>query len=404
MKHTRNDSVSILTKAKMPKPYGTSISLAARHFHGVGAQDKATIVADAMLAEPGVEVVGVLDASGRALGLLRKEHILSLLGKPFGREILARIPVAEIAERATSYSADSGLFAVAEGMLEGGSDTRAPYAIIEDDFGRFLGLVATRDLTDYLSRMTREDIALAGALQDRLMAGNRSVTCPGLAHQAWSRPAKGIGGDFWFVKDLGCQRSFLCLCDVSGKGVAASLVMSMVWGMLSAFDYRRGLEELILALNETVITTFHLEKYLTGFFAIHDAASGSLEIADMGHSHVLLHRGNRVYRPKGKRPNLPIGIERDFKPALDRWKLLPGDTLMVFSDGLIEQENGRGEEFGIVRLARAFSNLMRTGEPLAASLPAVLDDFKGRTAQQDDISFVAFGPNVYAAALRKNDT
>jgi len=266
--------------------------------------------------------------------------------------------------------------------------TEEEYRVLVDGEGRFVALVSSRDLAAYLSRMTRDDIELAGKLQERLLAGNESLSGESWAIEPWSRPAMGVGGDFYFTRRLPGGGAFLALCDVSGKGVAASLVVSMVWGMLAMCDFERGLRSLVRSLNSVVVASFHLEKYLTGFFAVLDPAQGRLLAADMGHSHVLLFRDGKVLSPKGGGLNLPIGVEQEIEPTISSWNLLEGDRLLVFTDGITEQEDEEGEEFGLRRLSSASLRAFARGERLSSLLPAVIDGFRGGIPQQDDMSFL----------------
>lgn len=259
-------------------------------------------------------------------------------------------------------------------------------AVLGDD-GRPLGIIA-RDLVTFMLRMTQEDIELAGRLQERLQEGNEPIGGGNWDFEAWSRPAKGVGGDFWFTRALGDGRVFLALCDVSGKGVAASLVVSMIWGMLRMYDFRNGLSSLVCVLNEAIVSTFQLEKYLTGFFAIFDPGNLQIEVADMGHAHALLFREGRARRILSRARNLPIGIETTIKPTISRWCLARGDTLLVFSDGLIEQENSEGREYGERCLAFAANRALAQGSSLREVLPARIDRYRGGTPQQDDMSFM----------------
>jgi sigma-B regulation protein RsbU (phosphoserine phosphatase) len=76
------------------------------------------------------------------------------------------------------------------------------------------------------------------------------------------------------------------------------------------------------------------------------------------------------------------------EPRLARWKLREGDALLVYSDGLTEQQNADGEEFGETRLAKACASAIAAGETLEAAVPRAIEAFKGRTPQQDDMSML----------------
>jgi sigma-B regulation protein RsbU (phosphoserine phosphatase) len=371
---------AVLERVDEVRMYSSSAIHAAKYFHFAHSDALVLELADEFQEEQGLPAVAVVDGGGKVLGIVRKEKLFGLLGKPFGRDVLAKSAVSEIVEVVPSFDAHADLFAVAETMLPNGGD----YCLLLGPGDRFLGVLASQDLANYLSRMTQEDIELAGKLQERLMG----LEGAGDKVEAWSRPAKGVGGDFYFTKKLPDEKLFLALCDVSGKGVAASIIVSMVWGMLTMFDYGRGLRELVIGINESIIATFHLEKYLTGIFLIYDAAESRLLCADMGHSHAVLFRSGKPRSLKGPRGNLPVGVEAELDPAIYPYKLMPGDELLVYSDGLIEQEDGAGNEFGERRLIGTAASALARGESLRVSIPGALDLHRGATPQQDDMSFL----------------
>jgi phosphoserine phosphatase RsbU/P len=381
-------NASILDEVHPGRSYSASVLRAARHFWTVSASARAGELADELQRKLGVQVVAVLGEGRRTIGIIRRDRLFSLLSKPFGREILGRMCVGELVEEAPVFDPHEGIFAVAQEALGPEEEGRPQYQLLVDGDGSFQGALSTQDLANYLSRMTQEDIELAGQLQERLQDRNQEVGGEGWGFEAWSRAAKGVGGDFCFSRPIGGGKAFVALCDVSGKGVAASLVVAMVWGMLRMYDFAHGLRNLLFGLNEAIVGTFHLEKYLTGFFAIFDPDGAILSAADMGHSHALLFRAGKVLVPRMELRNLPIGIERSIDPVIVRWRLAPGDGLLVYSDGLTEQEDGEGREFGERRLARTVVQALGRGAALAEAISSALDVHRGRIPQQDDMSFM----------------
>jgi sigma-B regulation protein RsbU (phosphoserine phosphatase) len=372
------------------RDYGTTVLRAARHRHSVPGDVNTIALADELGKRPEIELVAVVDEDGRPRGLILREALFALLGKPFGREVLGRSKAEELAEPFPLLDYHTALFAagatVAGSPATAGSPAIAgeasAYRVLVDADGRFRAALSMRDLAEHLSRITEDDIELAGRIQERLEAANEPIAGEGYRFEAWSRPAKGVGGDFWYSSRLEDGSAFLALCDVSGKGVAASLVVSLVWGMLRMYDFSRGLLALLVALNEAIVMTFHLEKYLTAFFCIFDPETGVLRSADMGHSHAFVLRDGKPRSLKSSDRNLPIGVEPRLEPVIYRWRLRPGDALVVYSDGITEQENEAGDEFGEGRFAAAALEAVRHG------LPAVLDAHRGSTPQQDDMSFM----------------
>jgi sigma-B regulation protein RsbU (phosphoserine phosphatase) len=384
-------AASCLLPAREKKIYSTSILKAARHFSGVRAREKVLDLVDALQREPGITVVAALDGEDHVVGLVRRDHLFDLVGKPFGRDVLSRSLVSDIAEKAITIDAESELFSIAESVLHGTDDPGTMYFPLTDGEGVFLGILGSQDLANYLSRMTSEDIRLAGQLQDRLMSGRELMGGKGWTMEAWSRSAKGVGGDFYFSRMLDDGRLFFALCDVSGKGVAASIIVAMVWGMLQMYEFSAGLEDLLVRINEAIISNFHLEKYLTGIFMIYDPATCLLSSADMGHSHSFLLRDGKAFPLRGKQANLPVGIEHEIKPKVYSWRLRPGDRLVAYSDGITEQENTEGGEFGERRFVFLASRAFSRGDRLSIVLPVDFDAFRGRTPQQDDMTFIALG-------------
>lgn len=373
----------LISEVEATREYGLTVLKAARHRYYASRETTATALADELGKRPEVEVLALLDEDRRPVGLISREGLFALLGKPFGREVLGRTRAWELAQTAPLLDCHTSLFSAGERGAES-----SPYRILVDPEGRYRAILSSRDLAEHLSRITEEDIELAGRIQERLEAGNEVLESNQYIFEAWSRPAKGVGGDFWYSKRLEGDRAFFALCDVSGKGVAASLVVSLVWGMLRMFDFRNGLATLLVSLNEALVATFHLEKYLTGFFGVYDPGTGLLEAADMGHAHALVFREGRARRLESRNRNLPVGVEPKLSPVLDRWRLRSGDALFVYSDGIPEQEDPRGAELGERRLAALVLEALRGGSSLRSTLPASLDRHRGKTPQQDDMSFI----------------
>ncbi|HSV56670.1 MAG TPA: SpoIIE family protein phosphatase [Magnetospirillaceae bacterium] len=371
------------------KIYSASILKVARHFWTVSMDALVRDLAEEFRHRPEVPAAAVVDQDGRSYGIVRAERLFYLLGKPFGLEILGRTTVREVMEECPRWLAQEELFKVTAQILPGSGEGAVGWHLLEDGEGRFAGFFTAQDLSNYLSGITRRDVESAGRLQERLIAGQELLSGAGWRVEAWSRPAAGIGGDLTFVRKLSEDQAFLCLCDVSGKGVSASVLVSMIWGMLRMHDYDRGQTRLLRELNSAVVEAFHLEKYLTGVFLSWDGRTRKLSCADMGHSHIFVFRGCMPARVRSARRNLPLGLDPALEPSFNSWCLEPGDVILVYSDGFTEQENLQGKEYGERRLCGAVRRCLEAGKPLAEGLPDDLDGFRGSLPQQDDASFIA---------------
>jgi sigma-B regulation protein RsbU (phosphoserine phosphatase) len=376
------------------KIYGSSLLRVAEAFEWVFEDFRVTDLAEAFQAQDDRMVVGVCDAQGRAQGIVSRVHLFNLLGKPFGREILSRKPVAEICQSVEAFDMNTNLFQAAERLQSSMDKTALHHYLLTDSDGHFRGIFSSKDLLAYLSKITQEDIQLAAQLQERLVKNRLGESGPGWGVEAFSQSAKGLGGDFYHVMPLADGKLFLALGDVSGKGVAASVLTSLLWGVLQFYDYRKGLKKLLSQVNEALIRTFHLEKYLTGIFLILDPVTRELTMADMGHGHAWLIRGGkaRPLRPVGPQGtpgmNLPLGIDLGLDPQVFRLKLQAGDLACFYTDGLTEQEDEAGQEFGetgVVRLACRYGD---RAQDLPDALLGRLAAHQGEVPRLDDVTWL----------------
>jgi sigma-B regulation protein RsbU (phosphoserine phosphatase) len=383
-----------LVSIRPERIYGSSLLRVAETFEFVPDTQRVTVLAELFQTHPDQMAVGVCDEKGKALGLVTRVHLFTLLGKPFGREVLSRKPVIEIIEHVENFDMNSNLFQTAEKLQESMDRSLVHYYLLTDAEGAFRGIFSSKDLLAYLSKITQEDIHLAGQLQERLVKGRLSQKGEGWSIEAFSQSAKGLGGDFYHVMPLPDGRLFLALGDVSGKGVAASVLTSLLWGVLQFYDYRKGLKRLLAQVNEALIRTFHLEKYLTGIFLLLDPKTRELTLADMGHGHSWLVRGGKARPLRFPGPtgasgmNLPLGIDLELTPQVYRTRLQTGDLLCLYTDGLTEQENEAGEEFGEVAVVRQACRHSKTPEALPDALVETLAQHQGTIPRLDDVTWL----------------
>jgi sigma-B regulation protein RsbU (phosphoserine phosphatase) len=159
---------------------------------------------------------------------------------------------------------------------------------------------------------------------------------------------------------------------------------------MNGHSIQKGLKELLSRLNEIVVSSFHMEKYLTGFFLLYDLYTRKLNIADMGHAHSLFLRNGKVLSMKKARVNLPIGVEAGINPVVFSIPIESGDTLLVYSDGIPEQENSEGVEFGednIITLTKQAAQMDKT---LSEILPDSIEKWREKIPQHDDMTFIQF--------------
>ncbi len=336
-----------------------------------------------------IPAIGVVNDKLEGKGAIVRKELVSLLSRPFGREVMKKRPVQKVAAHTRSFPQSAHIFSVSDDLddlIKQGTDE---FFLLHDREGRFQGLFSTQDLMIYLSNLTQKDITLAHNLQTRMVKERLSVLTADLEVSGSANTAKGVGGDFYSVKKISAKDWILSLCDVSGKGVAASIITAMLYGIIETFDFRRGLREFVRQLNSSIFSTFNAEKYLTGVFLLFDETKSKMKILDMGHSFITLVREGRIHSIESSESNLPVGITPDVDPRVVGLTLKRGDIMVLVTDGLTEQQNESGEEYPIKRLHGIINEYAEESlEELRERILMDFHAFKQDAPYHDDVTFM----------------
>lgn len=205
------------------------------------------------------------------------------------------------------------------------------------------------------------------------------------------KPHLQVGGDYYDFIELNDGKVMLCMADVSGKGVSAAFLMANFQAYLMAiFKYKSvDLEQVVHHLNERVMSSAMGEKYITLFIATFDRATRKLNYINCGHNPpVLVH-------PNSQTEQLSLGSIGlgmfDEIPRIQQGQLTldPGSMVICYTDGLVEQENGKEEEFGVERLARiSRENIGQQAESVNATILAAFNDFREEQPFIDDTAIL----------------
>ena len=260
-------------------------------------------------------------------------------------------------------------------------------------------------MTDSLERLIEEskqrqqmeaELEIARAVQTRLFPAAAPVTT-GLEILGACRPAQSVSGDLYDYMDLGGRRVAISLGDVCGKGISAALLMASLHSIMRAQCAQlrggdtRSLQEsaarLVRQANEQLHSSTDSNKFATLFFGVFDAASGTLAYANAGHLPPLLLRNGRMQPLEVTGPI--IGAFPAVEFGASTLRIESGDSLVAFTDGLTEPEDGSGEPFGEERLCAAVA--MRGEMPLGPLIDSAMDEviaWTGRPTLQDDMTML----------------
>jgi serine phosphatase RsbU (regulator of sigma subunit) len=237
-------------------------------------------------------------------------------------------------------------------------------------------------------RRVAQEMAIAKHVQARLFPqatpALRTLEYAGMCIQA-----REVGGDYYDFLHLGQERLGLVVGDVSGKGIAAALLMANLQANLRsqcaiAVDEP---ERLLRSVNQLFYENSTENAYATLFFAEYDDNAQRLRYANCGHLCALVLRSDAEVE-KLHSTGTVLGLFKDWKCGIGECQLFAGDSIALYSDGMTEAFDPQGEEFGERRLIEA---LMRHREMQAAAmLAAVLDEVKcfSRDVRHDDITLL----------------
>ena len=202
------------------------------------------------------------------------------------------------------------------------------------------------------------------------------------------KSARNVGGDFFDIVKLEDGRIGLAIADVSDKGVPAALFMmstrTLLKGAAIGHDQPgRVLETVNDLLNEDNETMM----FVTLFYAIFDPSNGSFTFANGGHNPPLIVHPDGSSTLMESTDGVALGVLPDFRFQQKSVTLAPGETVVLYTDGVTEALNADDEEFGVARLQEVFSG-PPPNEPRQKTQEIfdAVNAFAGETPQSDDVT------------------
>lgn len=266
-----------------------------------------------------------------------------------------------------------------EAMRRGACD------FIQKPWDNARALAVVRNLAG-TGRKRRSELDIAASVQHKLFPGAPKLLRT-LDYAATCSAAQGIGGDYYDFLDAGPGRIGFLLADVSGKGVPAALLMA---NLQACFRGKSAQElaqpaALLAGVNRHFYESTASDRFATLFLGIYDEATRKLRYVNCGHCPPMLRRSNGTLQRLHPTAAL-LGAFEHWSGDEAEIALHPGDSLVVYSDGVTEAANSVDEEFGEQRLESLLGSTSTAEESVQSITSNVLEFSRGE--RHDDVTVV----------------
>ena len=220
---------------------------------------------------------------------------------------------------------------------------------------------------------------------------------PHLAVTGFNLPCLAVGGDYFDVFPLSDGRTAFLIADVSGKGLGAAILTTMLQGALSGMTLGIDPASVFNHVNRFLCDHSEVGRYATMFFGTLDQ-EGHLEFINAGHpSPILIRRG--AAEEAFTEGSYPVGLVPEAEYTAVCLKLEPGDTLVLFSDGVTEAMDPDEQMFGIARLKELLTGQLECPlEQLQKCVLEAVENFARGAHQADDLTLLIVRYRATAAA------
>ncbi|MHB8625101.1 MAG: PP2C family protein-serine/threonine phosphatase [Aggregatilineales bacterium] len=219
-------------------------------------------------------------------------------------------------------------------------------------------------------------------------------------------PARETSGDFYDLIPLHGGRLAIVIADVADKGMGAALYMALSRTLIRAYaidyalryaqTYVRQIAHVIRTVNARIIADTKSDLFVTLFFGVLDPHTGVLTYVNAGHNPPYLFRRHRGRRARAlRRTGPPLGILENARWTRRSVQIEHGETLILYTDGLTEAMNAKGDFFGDEAFQRAIrSSLRASAETMCAEILKSVTAFEGAVPRADDITLLILQRNA----------
>lgn len=247
-------------------------------------------------------------------------------------------------------------------------------------------LVRTQQAEAEERERIQQELQVAALIQHTLLP-KQLPSIPGWHVDAFYRPARAVGGDFYDFIDLGRGRQGVVIGDVTDKGVPAALVMATCRSMLrSSAQQKSSPAEVLAEVNEALVDEIPPAMFVTCLYAIIDTGAGEVVLSNAGHNLPYVRSADGVVELRAT--GMPLGLMTGMTYDEKVYRLQAGDVMVLTSDGITEAHNPDNEMYGFGRLMGRVARKVK-GSEMCNSIVSDLEEWTGVDAEQeDDITLV----------------
>jgi predicted ester cyclase len=257
---------------------------------------------------------------------------------------------------------------------------------ITEEWGIIDNLPVMEDLAQEIRERerTEQDLRVARTIQQASLP-KEVPQLEGWQIRPYFQPAREVGGDFYEFFELDDGRVGFAMGDATGKGVPAALVMTATCAFLGGVATASGSSspgEVLAQVNEAVLARIPPNMFVTCFYGVLDPKSGHFSYANAVHNLPCCCHEHAASDLSAR--GMPLGLMPGMSYEEKDTVLAAGESVLFYTDGLVEAHNPQGEMFGTPRLRGLLSERSEVGRGLSATLMEKLERFTGEGWEQED--------------------
>src|SRR5512143_572847 len=236
-----------------------------------------------------------------------------------------------------------------------------------------------------------KDMEFARTVQESFLP-QKPPEVPGYRFSSHYTAALEVGGDFYDFIHLDKTRMGVVIGDVSGKGVPAALYMAKLGSDMRTLAFTERIPaEALVKLNDLLAERSRRGMFATLLYLELDFASGTLTISNAGHLPPIVRKANGSLVKLAAASGAPLGMVPGMKFSQETAVIGPGETVVLYTDGIVESMNAKEELYGYGRSEALIRKSPSDPDALKTAIIGDVNRFTGLSAQHDDMTLVCFG-------------